>query len=298
MIGCSTNQTKDSGEDIKATSSTDKEEKQMEDETKEDADQQQKKIEKKDTDEQLEKNAKNAKKEAENGQLMIAKMEIGSQFGEDGNMKYNHTEIEVVEEFMDEDGRIYFALDDYPIRSIMDEEGNISNMTNYSDTYINMLEGLAYTLPEDGRVYAYDFFISNPPEELRDKQGEDYRSLEAATNLERGIMQIVLLTVDPLNELGYLIEQDIYDGDIFDTIRDEFFDLGNPNVLIPAPQTVLDMQLYENMQMIQGLWGELGKFERPEQNKAEFTALYQALRQEMNHIVIRVNYTLSEDLEG
>jgi hypothetical protein len=37
----------------------------------------------------------------------------------DGNMKFKHTEIEVAEEFMDEDGRIYFDLDENPINKYL-----------------------------------------------------------------------------------------------------------------------------------------------------------------------------------
>jgi len=230
--------------------------------------------------------------------LTIPKLDIGSQFGEDNNMEYEHTEREIVEEYMDEAGRIYFAMDDYPVRSIINEEGTISNMTNYGDAYINMLEGLAYAMPESSIPMAYDFFIANPPEDLRDKKKEDYRSWEEATNLERGIMQVVLLSSQPLNAIGIMMENDIYQGEQFETAQKEFFDLGNPTVLIPAPQSVMDMTLFENMQMVQSLWEELGKFENPEQHKEEFEELYHEVRQEMNNVVVRVNYTLSEELHG
>jgi hypothetical protein len=44
---------------------------------------------------------------------------FSSPFGDDGNMKFKHTEIEVAEEFMDEDGRIYFDLDENPINKYL-----------------------------------------------------------------------------------------------------------------------------------------------------------------------------------
>ncbi len=230
--------------------------------------------------------------------VTIPKLEIDSPFAEDGNMKYEHTEMEIVEEYMDGDGRIYFEMDDYPIRSITNEEGNISNMTNYSDAYINMVDGLAYVLPEAHIPSAYDLFVLNPPKDLRDLEREDYRTWEEATNLERGIMQIVLLSSQPLNDLGTLMERDVYSSDQFDDIQKEFFDLGKPTVLIPAPQSMMDMTLFENMLMIKELWEELGKFEHPEQNKDAFEQLYMEVRQEMNHIIVRVNYTLSEEIHG
>lgn len=230
-----------------------------------------------------------------NANLAIPTKEIDSPFGEDGNIINQHTEIEIVEEHMNEDGRIYFDLDDQPIRSITNEDGSISNITNYSDTYINITEDVAYVLPKEAESFTYNVFMESPPKELRDLQPEDYRSWEEATNLERGIMQITILTTPILNAIDPLIAQEKYDGEEMKSIQEVFFELGSPNVLTPAPQTVLDYQLFENMQMIKRLWEEVGKFEHTADNHDEFDTLYQELRQEMNNLLVRVNYTLSED---
>lgn len=287
IVGCSTNETEEDTKESDKESSTSEQEK--EDESKED--------EKVKEDEENKSGTSLGEVSGifEAGDIVIPKKDIESPFGEDGNIE-KHTEQEIVEEYMDDDGRIYFDLDDHPIRSITNEDESVNNITNYSDALIDMNEEVAYALPEESISFAYDFFVTNPPEDLRDLDPEDYRIWEEATNLERSIMQITLLTSQPMNEIDPLIEQDKYNSEEMETIQAEFFELGSPNILIPAPQSALDVQLFENMMMVQGLWEEVGKFENPEENKEEFNALYQELRQEMNNLVIRVNYTLSEDV--
>src|SRR5699024_1772998 len=122
------------------------------------------------------------------------------------------------------------------------------------------------------------------------------RNWHKAMNLERRMMQITLLTSVVLNEVDSLMDQVKYSGAEMASIEEEFFEVGRPNNLLPVAQSALDMQLFENMLMVQGLWEKFGKCENPEENKEEFEAVYQDLRQEMNNIVIRVNYTLSEDV--
>src|SRR5699024_11489256 len=110
---------------------------------------------------------------------------------------------------------------DDPIRSITNEDESVNNISNDSYAYIVMNEEVAYVLPEESISFAYDFFISNPQEYLRDKEPEDYRSWEEATNLERGIMQITLLTSVVLNEIDSLMEQDKYSGKEMESIQEE-----------------------------------------------------------------------------
>jgi hypothetical protein len=127
------------------------------------------------------------------------------------------------------------------------------------------------------------------------KDPSEYRSWAEATNLERGIMAITDLLVPYLNHLGFLIEDGMYNGEQFDQVIKEFELLGSPLTIIPAPQTMLDMQLYENISMIQSLWRQLADFENPVDNKDEFDALYKQIREEMNHMIVRINYALSEN---
>jgi len=234
-------------------------------------------------------------KAAKQGLLDIPTKKIDSQYNEDGNYKYHHTEKEIVEEYMDESGRIYFDFDDYPIRSIESMDGNINHIMNYSDAFIDTLEGEAFIIPEDHIETAYEFFISNQPKELEGTDPSEYRTWEEATNLERSIIQITELSGPLLNDLGLMIENDLYSGTGFDKILEEFEKIGSPTNVIPAPQTFSDSVLYENMQLIHQLWGQLGTFENPEQQKDDFDELYLELRQEMNNIIVRVNYTLSEE---
>lgn len=228
---------------------------------------------------------------------IIQTTSIESPFGEDGNIRFKHTEKEIVEEHMDEHGRIYFPLNEYPIRNITSIDGKTSNITNYGDAFINIVDAKAYNLSTQEMIDdAYKLFISNPPKELEGKDPSEYRTWDKATNLERSIIQIIYLTAPSLNDLGYLIQEDTYSGEIFEQLMTVFEDLGAPTVLIPAPQTPLDIQLFDNMKMVQSLWGQLGQFENPEENKEKFKELYSTVRQEMNNILVRVNYTLSEDV--
>lgn len=234
-------------------------------------------------------------KAAKQGVLDIKTKKIGSQYNEDGDYKYHHTEKEIVEEYMDENGRIYFDFDDYPIRSIESMDGNINYIMNYSDAFIEAHEGEAYIIPESHIETAYEFFIANQPKELQGKDPSEYRTWEEATNLERSIIQIIELSGPLLNDLGLMMENDIYSGVGFEKILEEYEKLGSPSNIIPAPQTVSDAVLYENMQLIHQLWGQLGTFQNPEQQKEAFDEVYNELRQEMNNIIVRVNYTLGEE---
>ncbi|QQK81390.1 hypothetical protein HUG20_16730 [Salicibibacter cibi] len=233
--------------------------------------------------------------EADREALQIDTMSMDSPYGDDGNLR-EHTEQETEEEFMDEDGRIYFELDDDPVRSIMSEDGSTIHVTNYHDAFIALTDEEAYKLSDTAtKDEVYDLFISTPPEEFDDLDREDYRTWEEATNLERGIMQMFELTAPALNDLEYFMENDMYDHEAFSLVLAEFEKLGQPTLLIPAPQSELDMQLYENMEMVKSLWGQLGQFEDPGQNKEEFEELYSELRQETNNLLGRVNATLSEE---
>jgi hypothetical protein len=234
--------------------------------------------------------------EADIEMIQIDTVPIDSPFGDDGNIINEHTEQEIVEEFMDEDGRIYFDLNEEPIRSITSEDASITNITNYSDSFIEILEEEAYQITDSEMIEeAYELIISSPPEELRDLDREDYRTWEEATNLERGMIQVIYLSAPALNDLAHLIENKMYNHEAFSLLLAEFEKLGTPNLLIPAPQTPMDIQLYENMEMVKTLWGQLGQFEDPSENKDEFEELYFHLRQEMNNLIVRINLTLSEE---
>ncbi|WP_110112711.1 hypothetical protein [Bacillus sp. CGMCC 1.16541] len=237
---------------------------------------------------------------AEIALLKIPTTPIESPFDEDGNIKFEHDEIEFVKEYMDERGRIYFNLDEQPIRSITSgENGNITNVTNYGDTFIDMMEAEAYGLSNQPAMdSAYQLFITNPPAELAGKDPSEYRTWEEATNLERGIMQMIYLMAPSLNSIGYFSQQNDYENEAFKIMLEDFEKLGSPSVMVPAPQTPLDLQLFENMKMVQAMWGQLGQFNDPKNNQEAFQQLYTQVRNETNNIIVRVNYTLSEKLEA
>lgn len=227
--------------------------------------------------------------------LTIQTMDIQSPIGEDGNYKHEHTEREIVEKYMDDEGRIYFDFDEDPIRSVKEMDNDVTHIMNYSDAYIDILENKAYVLPDEKIDGAYNLFISNLPAGAEQTDASDYRTWEEATNLERAIMQIVVLTGPLINDLEVMMEHDIYESSGFNHVLNEFYELGNPMVIIPAPQTYYDMQLYQNMQMMHSLWGEIGKFEHAADHKEDFNELYTELRQETNNLIVRVNRTLNSD---
>ncbi|WP_413087699.1 hypothetical protein [Terribacillus sp. 179-K 1B1 HS] len=231
-------------------------------------------------------------------EIIIPTITIPSPFGEDGNIRYTHDSMEAFRnEYGDENDMIHFNLEEGPIRSVSTGD-NMKNIVNYGDAYINILEAQAFALENEADIHAaYDLFISNPPEQLKDLTSADYRSWEEATNVEKGIMQMVFLIAPAVGDTKYIVENDLYDEEALAALQEQFERIGSPNVLIPAPQTALDLQLYDNAMMVQTLWGELGQFEDPQTNKEEFAALYKQVNQETNNLLVRVNYTLSEPME-
>ena len=240
---------------------------------------------------------KNNLTDTEKELLRIPTVSIETPYGEDGNMEYEHTQKEIVEEYMDEDGRIYFALDEKPIRTIVSGENeNMRNITNYGDAFIGIVEEEAYELTDQKQIEeAYQLILSATPAQLQGQE-LDYRSYEEATNLERGITKMTYLIAPTLNDLDYIVQNQAYDHEALPILLEELESLGSPTLLPPAPQTAMDLQLFENMQAVQGMWGQLGQFENPKANRAEFEQLYFQVRKETLNLMARVNYTLSEEI--
>lgn len=220
----------------------------------------------------------------------IPKTEIPNVYFEDGNFK-QHTMQEYVE-MAKEQGIVRFAMDDFPVRGIKNE--NVTNVTNLGDSYIDITENVAYQVVKEQIPIVYNLFLTSQPEDLKGTPDSEYRTWEEASNLERGIMQIVFLTAPSLNDLGYIIENDEFDHPVLKIVQTDFFDLGAPTVLMPAPQTATDMVMYDIMLQMQSLWEQVGKFENPAENKAEFEKLYKELRSETNNLLVRINYVLTE----
>ncbi|WP_166000973.1 hypothetical protein [Bacillus sp. Cs-700] len=229
--------------------------------------------------------------------LRIPTISIETPYGEDGNIAYEHTQKEIVDEYMGEDGRIYFPLDEKPIRTIVSGENeNIRNITNYGDAFIEIVEEEAYELTDQEQIdEAYQLILSATPAQL---QGQEltYRTYEEATNLERGITKITYLIAPSLGDLDYIVQNQAYDHEALPILLEELESLGSPTLLPPAPQTAMDLQLFENMQAVQAMWGQLGQFEDPVTNRAEFEQLYLEMRKETLNMMARVNFTLSEEI--
>ncbi|QHA91262.1 hypothetical protein [Bacillus sp. N1-1] len=229
--------------------------------------------------------------------LRIPTVSIETPYGEDGNIEYEHTQKEIVDEYMDENGRIYFPLDKKPIRTIVSGENeNIRNITNYGDAFVGIVEEEAYELSDQDQVdQAYQLILDAIPAQL---QGQEltYRTYEEATNLERGITKMTYLIAPTLSDLDYIVQTQAYDHEALPILLEELESLGSPTLLPPAPQTAMDLQLFENMQAVQAMWGQLGQFEDPKTNRAEFEQLYFEVRKETLNMMARVNYTLSEEI--
>ncbi|MCR6112539.1 hypothetical protein HXA35_19575 [Bacillus sp. A301a_S52] len=217
----------------------------------------------------------------------LSTVAIDEPFPEDEANDYNHSEREIAKEFMDDNGRIYFSLKEHPFRNITSVDGTTTYLANYHDSFIHLLDAEAYLLDDDMIEEAYHFFISHSSD-------EDHRTWGEASNLERGIIQMIYLTAPNVNELGELLAQDVYAGDDFEQINNTFTNIGSPNMILPTGQTAADMTLFEDMLKIHVLWGELGRFEQPEENKEAYTALYNDLRLEMTNMVGAINTTLAK----
>ena len=231
-------------------------------------------------------------------QYTLPTQPIDNLYNDDKNLPA-HTEVEIVDEYMGDDGVIYFALDEQPVRNITSPDGKINNITNYSDQFINITEEVAYILPEEEMMDYYHSIISIPADMLGEAEDDDadeeptFRTFEEMTNLEKGIISSIGLTGPLLNELGAIIEHEAYDHELYKHIIKQFEELGSPAILIPAAQTPLDLQLFNNMLMIKELWADLGSFEDPQQDVDELINVYELLRQETNNLLLRINYALS-----
>ncbi|WP_025784063.1 hypothetical protein [Sporosarcina sp. D27] len=223
----------------------------------------------------------------------IQAVEIPSVYDKEGNFPDNLTQEEY-EKLSEEQGIVRYALDDHPIRGITSQGGKVTNVTNLTDALIDITESQAYQLPESVVPEAYQLFLQTRADEFANTPDSQYRTWEEATNLERSIMQIVLLIAPSLNDLGYLIENDEYEHPVFPIILEDFFHLGSPTVLVPVPQTGTDLALFEEMMKMKSMWEELGKFENPSANKEAFEETYRALRSETNNLIVRVNFALTE----
>ena len=228
-------------------------------------------------------------------ELVIPTVPVESPYDEDGNIKHTHNEQEIVDEYIDEDGRIYFSLDDDPIRNITKvDNDSIIHVTNYSDAFIDIIENEAFLLNEEQKEYAYNLVIDNPPIGFEQPDLSEYRSWEEATNLERGMMQMTILVAPTIYNLLYLMEEDLYEHESFTVLLGELERAASPAVQLPAPQTMNDVALFESMQRVQELWREVGQFEDPANHKEEFVEVHQMAREETNHLLAKVHATLSE----
>ncbi|MGP6148116.1 hypothetical protein LZP85_00770 [Priestia flexa] len=210
----------------------------------------------------------------------------------------DHTEQELVENYMDETGRIYFSLTEEPIRTIVSgtTSPKVSNITNYSDAFINPVDKQAYQLQSQAEIdQIYKLILANQPKQLQGTDPSEYRTWEQATNLERGMMQMLYLVGPTMNDIKTAMDRDLYNHPAFVVGQEELEKLGAPLVFAPAPQTPLDYKLFQNMKMVQAMWGEVGKFENPAENKEEFEKVYAQVRQETNNLFVRINYALTED---
>ena len=233
----------------------------------------------------------------EDGQLYdeakIRTVKIPSVFDQEGNFPENLTQEEY-EQFAKEQGIVRFALEDHPVRGITSRGGKATNVTNLADVLIDITDSLAYQLPESAIPEAYQLFQQTRAEEFKNTPDSEYRTWEEATNLERSIMQIVLLVAPSLNDLGYLIKNDEYEHPVFPIIQEDFFNLGSPTVLVPGPQSGTDLALFDEMMKMKTMWEEIGKFENPAGHKEAFEEIYNTLRSETNNLIVRVNYALTE----
>lgn len=223
----------------------------------------------------------------------IQTVEIPSVYDKEGNFPDNLTQEEY-EKLSKEQGTVRYALDDHPIRGITSQDGKVTNVTNLTDALIDIAESRAYQLPDSAVPEAYQLFLQTRADEFSNTPDSQYRTWEEATNLERGIIQIVLLIAPSLNDLGYLIENDEFEHPVFPIIQEDFFNLGSPTVLVPGPQTGTDLALFEEMMKMKSMWEELGKFEHPSENKEAFEETYKTLRSETNNLIVRVNFALTE----
>lgn len=228
--------------------------------------------------------------------MRIEMIELDNLYDEDNNFPA-HTEKEIVIEFSDEEGFINFDLDDQPIRNITSEDGKINNITNYSDHFIDMLEEVAFVYPEENLEVLYKFVVTQGPEIVEGYDGDDdidFRPFDELTNLERAMLSAVGFTAPLLNGIEEMIMTESFDEEAYEVIIDQFDIIGAPSVLIPAPQSLYDYELFNIMLMIKESWLSFSQFEDPEEDYDAFIESYLQLRQVTNNIFAYLFITIGE----
>lgn len=232
-------------------------------------------------------------------ELKIEREKLKNLYGDDGNFP-KHTKKEVVKQFADDDGMIKFALDDQPVRNITVDDERINNITNYSDHYIDISYDEAFVYPEEHIVELYEAVVTQSPDMIEgfERDGKiDFRSYDELTNLETALLMAIGFTGPLLNELDDMIARESFDEETYEVIREQFLSLGEPSVLIPAPQSFTDMELFNIMLIMKELWYEIGHIEDPEDDLDEFLNIYSIIREETNNLFAYLFVTLSGEYD-
>lgn len=218
--------------------------------------------------------------------LKIKEKKLNNLYDDDRNFPA-HTEKEIMMEYADDDGFIDFSLEDQPVRNITSEDGNINNITNYSDTFIEITDEVAFIFPEKHIEKLYEIVISQPTDMIvgYDGDGEiDFRSFEELTNLERAILSSIGMTGPLLNLFDEMVKVDTFDDEAFEVITEQFKKLGSPTLLIPAPQSLTDYELFNIMLVLKEDWMQLGNYEDFEEEADEIIDDYTQLREDTNNL--------------
>lgn len=228
--------------------------------------------------------------------LKIEQQEIDNLYDENNNFPA-HTEKEIVMDFADDNGMIEFALDDQPVRNITSEDGKINNITNYSDHFIDMTNEVAFVYPEEKIETLYNIVVHQSPDAIGGYDGDgdiDFRSFDELTNLERAMLTSIGLTGPLLNALDEMMMTDSFDEETYEVIAEQFELLGSPTVLIPAPQTFYDYELFNIMLIIKDTWMELGNYSDPNEDFDAFVDSYTELRQITNNLFAYLYVTIGD----
>src|SRR5699024_2417971 len=218
--------------------------------------------------------------------LKIERKQLDNVIGDDGNYP-SYSDQEIVKEFADDEGMIEFDLDDQPIVSVQYEDGQITNVTNYSSSFIDINDHQALVLPKEDIEVIYNVIVNQDPyNDISGYTGDgdiDFRSFDELTLTELAMIQTIGFTGHYLVLIEDFIESEDFNSDAYEVTMEEASKFAEPMVLIPAPQTPTDYQLFEILTYYKEGWFHLVNISEPEDEIEEFTEIYMQLREVFNN---------------
>ena len=142
-------------------------------------------------------------------------------------------------------------------------------------------------MPKEDIEVIYNVIVNQDPyNDISGYTGDgdiDFRSFDELTLTELAMIQTIGFTGHYLVLIEDFIESEDFNSDAYEVTMEEASKFAEPMVLIPAPQTPTDYQLFEILTYYKEGWFHLVNISEPEDEIEEFTEIYMQLREVFNN---------------